>query len=50
MTMRTNYFLLLAILLGVIPMNYTHANDSIPKKRDSVHTLHKNLRIARSVN
>ena len=31
MTMRTNYFLLLAILLGVIPMSYTHANDSIPK-------------------
>lgn len=31
MTMRTNYFLLLAILLGMIPMNYTHANDSIPK-------------------
>ena len=31
MTMRTNYFLLLAILLGIIPMSYTHANDSIPK-------------------
>lgn len=31
MTMRTNYFLLLAILLGMIPMSYTHANDSIPK-------------------
>lgn len=31
MTMRTNYFLLFAILLGVIPMSYTHANDSIPK-------------------
>lgn len=31
MTMRTNYFFLLAILLGVIPMSYTHANDSIPK-------------------
>ena len=29
--MRTNYFLLLAILLGIIPMSYTHANDSIPK-------------------
>ena len=29
--MRTNYFLLLAILLGMIPMSYTHANDSIPK-------------------
>lgn len=24
-------FLLLAILLGMIPMSYTHANDSIPK-------------------
>ena len=31
MTMRTNCFLLLAILLGMIPMSYTHANDSIPK-------------------
>ena len=31
MTMRTNYFLLLAILLGMLPMSYTHANDSIPK-------------------
>ena len=31
MTMRTNCFLLVAILLGLIPLNYTHANDSIPK-------------------
>ena len=31
MTMRTNCFLLLAILLGLIPINNTHANDSIPK-------------------
>ena len=31
MTMRTNYLLLLAILLGLIPMNYTRANDSISK-------------------
>ena len=28
--MRTNYLLLLTILLGLIPMNYTHASDSIP--------------------
>ena len=40
MTMRTNYFLLLAILLGVIPMSYTHANDSIPKSvRSAYHVL-----------
>ena len=31
MTMRTNCFLLVAILLGINPLNYTHANDSIPK-------------------
>ena len=28
--MRTNYLLLLTILLGLIPMNYTHASDSVP--------------------
>ena len=28
--MRTNYLLLLTILLGLIPVNYTHASDSIP--------------------
>ena len=39
MTMRTNYFLLLAILLGMIPMSYTHANDSIPKSVILYHTL-----------
>lgn len=31
MTMRTNCFLLLTILLGILPMSNTHANDSIPK-------------------
>lgn len=30
MIMRTNYLLLLTILLGLIPVNYTHASDSIP--------------------
>lgn len=30
MIMRTNYLLLLTILLGLIPMNYTHASDSVP--------------------
>ena len=50
MTMRTNYFLLLAILLGVIPMSYTHANDSIPKSVILYTPYTKNLRIARSVN
>ena len=44
MTMRTNYFLLFAILLGVIPMSYTHANDSIPKSVILYTPLHKNLR------
>ena len=31
MTMRTNCFLLLTVLLGILPMSNTHANDSIPK-------------------
>lgn len=31
MTMRTNCFLLLAFLLGLIPMNDTRANDSVPQ-------------------
>ena len=29
--MRTNCFLLLTVLLGILPMSNTHANDSIPK-------------------
>ena len=31
MTMRTNCFLLLTVLLGILPMSNTHANDTIPK-------------------
>ena len=37
--MRTNYLLLLTILLGLIPMNYTHASDS-------VFSLHKDFRFS----
>ena len=31
MTMRTNYLLLLIMLLGIIPTNNTHADDTTPK-------------------
>lgn len=31
MTMRTNCFLVITFLLGMIPMSNVHANDSIPK-------------------
>ncbi|MDD3037658.1 NEW3 domain-containing protein [Bacteroides sp.] len=31
MTMRTNYFLLLVMLLGIIPANNTHADNTTPK-------------------
>ncbi len=49
MTMRTNYFLLLAILLGMIPMSYTHANDSIPKSVILYTPYTKNLRFTGGV-